>query len=78
VAVDLGAGEVAYLAGPDGVIDADGVQGRARAVLVAGQGGDRRVAVVGARQVRLDGREALAGSPGGSGDEVTRVLGAGA
>lgn len=73
IAVDLGAGEVAYLAGPDGAIDADGVTAQARAALVAGAGGDRRVAVVGARQVRLDGRELL---PGGTNDDVTAVLGA--
>lgn len=76
VAVDLGAGEVAYLAGPDGVIDVDGVTAQARAVLVAGEGGDRRVAVVGARHVRLDGREVLASPPDDSDDDVTRVLGA--
>ncbi|MFE7504302.1 DUF4962 domain-containing protein [Promicromonospora sp. NPDC057488] len=78
VAIDLGAGELAYLAGPDGVIDADGVTAQARAVLVAGEGSDRQVAVVGARQVRLDGAELLAGATGGPDDAVTRVLGAGA
>ncbi|GAA1725429.1 hypothetical protein GCM10009809_21540 [Isoptericola hypogeus] len=67
VGVDLGGGERAYLAGPDGVVEADGVRARARAVLVAGD----RVAVVGARRVELDGRVLLDGE-----DEVTGVLGA--
>ncbi|MFI2363383.1 heparinase II/III family protein [Promicromonospora sp. NPDC019610] len=37
VAVDLGAGERAYLAGPEGEIDAEGVRVQARAVLAAGE-----------------------------------------
>jgi len=69
VAVDLGGGERVHLAGPEGVVEADGVRARARAVLVAGD----RVAVVGARTVELDGRSLLDGDA-----EVTGELGGGA
>lgn len=75
VAVDLGDGELAYLAGPDGVIDADGVRAQARAVLVAGTGPERRVAVVAAHEVTLDGRMLLAEGSAGA-DGATHLIGA--
>jgi hypothetical protein len=70
VAVELGGGERAYLAGPDGTIDAGGVRARARAVLVAGD----RAAVVGATRIEIDGRIVLADTGGAGGTEVTAVL----